>query len=452
MTAATTRRRGRPAGVSAAHESGWAPGGADECWRGWTCFASHLERAIDAGDTVLLRLDLLDMTDLEGTYGAQAVAAVRAATHRRLASVVGPQGALIGDGGTRFAACLPGLHDPADIARVAERLCAAAMAPVRVLGRPLRPGACIGTARAAAGDGVALLRAHADAAVAEARRAGAGAHRLHDAAMQDGIRARTTLRQALRQAVADHDIRLHYQPLVDMADRSLIGAEALARWDHSDLGTQCPAQFIPAAEDTGLIVPLGEQVLDMALAQVRAWVASGLGAPRVAVNVSGLELRQPDFAAGVRRALARAGVAPAALELELTEGALIDSGAQTSAALADLAAMGVSLAVDDFGTGYASVRYLRDLPVQKLKIDQTFVRNIATDPRDAAIVAAIVALARGLGLTTTAEGVQTDAQYRRLRDVGCNEGQGWLFGAAVRAEAFPGLRAQPAIVAKSTRS
>ncbi len=439
MTAATIRRQGRSAGMSAAEDiaSRWAPGVADDGWHGWASFAGHLERAIDAGDTVLLRLDLLDMTDLESTYGAQAVAAVRAATHRRLEALVGLEGALICDRGTRFAACLPGLHDPADIARVAGRLCAAAMAPVSVLGQPLRPGACVGTAHATPGDGVAMLRARANAAVEEARRVGAGIHRFYDAAMQDGIRARTMLRQALRQAVAGRDIRLHYQPLVDMADRSVVGAEALARWDHPDLGTQCPAQFIPAAEDTGLIVPLGEQVLDMALAQVRAWERLGHRAPRVAVNVSGVQLRNPDFAASVRRALARAGVAASALELELTEGALIDSGAHTSAALAELAAMGVVLAVDDFGTGYASLRYLRDLPVHKLKIDQTFIRNIATDPRDAGIVAAIVAMARGLGLTTTAEGVQTDAQYRQLRDVGCDEGQGWLFGAAVRAEVFP---------------
>jgi EAL domain-containing protein (putative c-di-GMP-specific phosphodiesterase class I) len=260
--------------------------------------------------------------------------------------------------------------------------------------------------------------------------------RSHDAAMQGGILARAELRRALRQAVADHDIRLHYQPLVAMADRSPTGAEALARWDHLTLGPQYPAQFIPAAEEMGLIVKLGAQVLDMALAQVRAWQASGHGAARVAVNVSALQLRDPDFAASVRRALARAGVAPAALELELTEGTRIDGGAHTSAALAELAAMGVSLAVDDFGTGYASLRYLRDLPVHKLKIDRTFICTVATDPRDAAIVAAIVAMARALGLTTTAEGVQTEAQYRRLREIGCDEGQGWLFGAAVRAEAF----------------
>lgn len=445
MTAAvpTLRRLSRAAVMSVADDtaSRWAPGAADDYWRGWSGFATHVERAIDAGHMALLRLDLLDLTDFESTYGPQAVAAVRNAAYLRLEALVGHGGALICDGGDRFAVCLPGLHDAADADAMAARLCATAMAPVSVVGHPLRANACVGAALAATGDGVALLRAEADAAVAEARRAGAGTYRLFTAEMRDGIRARTVLRQALRQAIADREIRLHYQPLVSMADQSVIGAEALARWDHADLGVQCPAQFIQAAEDTGLIVPLGEQVLDMALAQVRTWEASGLGAPRVAVNVSGLQLRQPDFAAGVRRALGRAGVLPSALELELTEGALIDSGAHTSSALAELAAMGVSLAVDDFGTGYASLRYLRDLPVHKLKIDQTFVRNVAADPRDAAIVAGIVSMARTLGLTTTAEGVQTEAQYRRLRDVGCDEGQGWLFGAAVRPEVFPGVSA-----------
>jgi EAL domain-containing protein (putative c-di-GMP-specific phosphodiesterase class I) len=418
--------------------SRWAPAAPDACWRGWAGFAAHVERAIDAGGAVLLRLDLLDMTDLEGTYGARAIAVVRAATQARLHAAVGPGGAVIGDGGTRFAACVAGPRDVAEIGRAAELLCIAAMAPVSVLGQPLRPSVCVGAAQSAPGRGVALLRTCADAAVEEARRAGAGAHRLYSAEMRDGIRDRTVLLQALRQAIAERQIRLHYQPVVAMADRSLIGAEALARWDHPDLGPQSPAQFIPVAEDTGLIVPLGEQLLDIALAQARAWATAGHGAPRVAVNVSGVQLRRPDFAASVGRALDRAGVAPALLELELTEGALIDSGPHTQAALAGLAGMGITLAVDDFGTGYASLRYLRDLPVQKLKIDQTFVRNIAVDPRDAAIVAAIVAMARGLGLTTTAEGVQTEAQYRQLRDAGCDQGQGWLFGAPIRPEAFPG--------------
>jgi EAL domain-containing protein (putative c-di-GMP-specific phosphodiesterase class I) len=246
------------------------------------------------------------------------------------------------------------------------------------------------------------------------------------------------LRQALQEAIADQQFRVHYQPVVRMADRGLIGAEALARWDHPELGMQSPAQFIPAAEDTGLIVPLGAQVLRMALEQTRHWRDAGSGAPRVAVNVSGVQLRRPDFAAAVRAALAEAGVAPTLLELELTEGALIESSQQTLAVLAELAGIGVTLAVDDFGTGYSSLRYLRDLPVHKLKIDQTFVRNLAVGSRDASIVAAVVAMARGLGLSTTAEGVQTEEQYRHLREVGCDHAQGWLFGAAVRPEAFPG--------------
>jgi EAL domain-containing protein (putative c-di-GMP-specific phosphodiesterase class I) len=255
--------------------------------------------------------------------------------------------------------------------------------------------------------------------------------------MQDDIRARTVLRQTLRQAIAKRQFRLHFQPVVNLTDRRVIGAEALARWEHPEHGLQSPAHFIPAAEETGQIVALGLQVLEMALHQVARWRDAGAGAPRVAVNVSGVQLRRPDFAPVVRRALQQAGVAPTLLELELTEGTLIDSGPQTLATLAELARIGVTLAVDDFGTGYSSLRYLRDLPVHKLKIDQAFVQNVAVDARDASIVAAIVAMARGLGLATTAEGVQTEDQYRRLREVGCEQGQGWLFGAPVRAELFP---------------
>jgi len=365
---------------------------------------------------------------------------VLAATLARLEAVVGDSGGVIGDGGARFAVFVAGLQEPHETALAAEALCAAVMAPISVLGHALRPAASIGAAQATPEDEVAVaaLRGRAEAALEEARRAGAAAHRLFSPEMLAGIRTRTVLRQALQQAIADREFRMHYQPVVRLSDRGLIGAEALVRWEHPVLGMQSPAQFIPAAEETGLIVPLGLQVLEMSLAQTRQWRDAGNGAPRVAVNVSGVQIRRPDFSAVVRAALDRAGVAPALLELELTEGTLIESSTQTMAALAELSAMGVTLAVDDFGTGYSSLRYLRDLPVHKLKIDQTFVRNLAVDRRDASIVAAVVAMARGLGLTTTAEGVQTEAQYRMLREVGCDQGQGWLFGAPVRPELFPG--------------
>ena len=435
MTAATPRAQRRLAGLSDVDGGTVPPAAADDPWRAWPIFALHLEQAIDAGDAALLRLDLLDLTDLEGTYGPQAISALRAVTFARLETFVRSRGMVIADGGARFAAFIAGLDGPDEIARVAEQMCAVVTAPTVVLGQTLHPAGCVGAAHVAPGCAVATVRSRAEAALEEARRAGTAAYRLFSPAMLEGIRSRTVLRQALQQAIADRQFRLHYQPLVRLSDRGLIGAEALARWKHPDLGMQAPAQFIPAAEETGLIVPLGAQVLEMALGQVRAWRDSGRGAPRVAVNVSALQIHRPDFARVVSRALAKAGVPPALLELELTEGTLIESSLRTIAMLAELAGMGVTLAVDDFGTGYSSLRYLRDLPVHKLKIDQTFVHNLAADSRDASIVAAVVAMARGLGLSTTAEGVQTEAQYRQLRDVGCDHGQGWLFGAPVALKA-----------------
>ncbi len=437
-TAATVRHERQPAAMSASDKAAATPGQeADAQWRDWPEFAAHLESAIDAGGAALIRLDLLDIADLQDTYGARTVAMVLAVTQSRLEAFARPRGGVISDGGARFAVFVADLHDPAELARAAEVMCAAAMTPIAVLGHSLRLGACVGAAQSAPDRAnAAALRGRADCALEAARRAGPGAHRLFSAEMRTTIRSRTVLRQALQQAITERQFRLHYQPVVRMTDRVLIGAEALARWEHPALGLQSPAQFIPAAEETGLIVPLGTQVLDMALAQLREWRATGRGAPRVAVNVAAAQIR-PDFATIVRRALDTAGVSPTLLELELTEGALIDSDARTVSVLAELAGMGVTLAVDDFGTGYSSLRYLRDLPVQVLKIDQTFVRNLAADSRDAPIVAAIVAMARGLGLTTTAEGVQTEAQYRQLRDVGCDNAQGWLFGAPARPEVFP---------------
>jgi EAL domain-containing protein (putative c-di-GMP-specific phosphodiesterase class I)/GGDEF domain-containing protein len=448
MIAATNRQQRGPAGMSCADAV--APArqperpavAAETAWRDWPGFAQQLEQAIDAGGAALLLLDLLDITDLEGTYGGQAIALLLATTQARLEAVLQRRGgAVIGDGRARFAVFLAGERAPDEVARAAEEFCAATASPIVVLGQALRPAACVGTAQSAPGCSVVALRGQAECALAEARRSGAGMHLPFSAEMQDDIRSRTVLRQALLQAIDDRQFHLQYQPVVRMADRGVVGAEALARWDHPGLGRQSPACFIPAAEATGLIVPLGLQVLEMALDQVRQWRDAGNGAPRVAVNVSGIQLRRPDFAAVVRRALDQAGIAPAALELELTEGALIDSSRQTVAALAELAGIGITLAVDDFGTGYSSLRYLRDLPVHKVKIDQTFVRNIAVDRRDASIDAAVVAMARGLGLTTTAEGVQTEEQYLRLREAGCDLGQGWLFGAPVQSEHFPRLAA-----------
>jgi EAL domain-containing protein (putative c-di-GMP-specific phosphodiesterase class I) len=212
------------------------------------------------------------------------------------------------------------------------------------------------------------------------------------------------------------------------------GAEALLRWDHPQLGQIPPESFIPMAEEGGLIAQIGALALEMALRQAQQWNQEGLRPPRIAVNVSGLQLRRSGFAETVARALAATDTYPEWLELELTEGSLIQDTVETNRVLDTLTAMGVSLTIDDFGTGYASLRYLRDLPVHKLKIDQVFVADIATDQRDARLVAAIVAMARSLELAVVAEGVETGAQRAALLAAGCPVGQGHFFLPPVSAD------------------
>ncbi len=240
------------------------------------------------------------------------------------------------------------------------------------------------------------------------------------------------MQQALRSGIDRDELFLEYQPIVpigpDTDAASARSVEALVRWRHPTLGVLPPLEFIPGAERSGLILPLGDAVLAMALRQMRAWIDAGSAPARVCVNVSALQLRAPDFAPGVLKHLDRMAVPPDRLMVELTEGTLIDGGGVVRDTLTALVGAGVRLAIDDFGTGYSSLRYLRELPVHTLKIDRSFITDIASNPRDVSIVAAIVAMARTLRLATVAEGIETEAQREVLARLGCDFGQGWLFG------------------------
>jgi diguanylate cyclase (GGDEF)-like protein len=236
------------------------------------------------------------------------------------------------------------------------------------------------------------------------------------------------LLRALRDGLGRGEIFLQYQPIEPLRPGGVGFVEALVRWNHPTLGVLPPSSFIAAAERSGLILPLGSHILALALRRMRQWLDAGIAPARVCVNVSGVQIRDPGFAEGVLGALDEAGVAADRLEIELTEGHLIDGSAGILRSLTGLATAGVRLAVDDFGTGYSSLRYLRDLPVHTLKIDRSFIQDIVGSRRDASIVAAIIAMARTLELETVAEGVEVAAQRDLLRDMGVDFGQGWLFG------------------------
>jgi EAL domain-containing protein (putative c-di-GMP-specific phosphodiesterase class I) len=245
--------------------------------------------------------------------------------------------------------------------------------------------------------------------------------------------ARLETESALRRALERGELRLHYQPAVDLASGAITGFEALIRWEHPTRGLLAPGAFIPLAEETGLIVGIGEWVLHEACTEAARWSQPLM----LSVNLSARQLAQPDLVATVRRALAETGIDPAGLCLEITESAVMESGAATTAQLRALKSLGVQLAIDDFGTGFSSLAHLRRFPVDMLKIDGTFVAGLGNEPQDASIAAAVISLAHALDLTTVAEGIETDEQLQILRRLGCDLGQGHLFArAAPAAEAL----------------
>jgi diguanylate cyclase (GGDEF)-like protein/PAS domain S-box-containing protein len=279
-----------------------------------------------------------------------------------------------------------------------------------------------------------LKRAHL--ALTMARQEGAGACRFYSPEFDDRVRHRVALRQSLQRAIVEEHFELHYQPFVDLETGGIVGAEALIRWKHPELGMQRPDVFIPYAESSGLIVPLGNWVMKQAMRQVVTWAGLGFDVPRISINLSGVQLSRPGFVAAVRQALRETGADPSRFGFELTEGVFLESTAEIRAQLDTLRSMGFELALDDFGTGHATFKYLRDFPVQKVKIDQTFIRQLVVDSSDASIVRAIIAVCRKIGQTVVAEGIETNMQRDFLREEGCEIGQGYLFSLPLAAEDF----------------
>ena len=254
--------------------------------------------------------------------------------------------------------------------------------------------------------------------------------------MHAEIEKRLAVEVDLRRAVERGEFVIHYQPQVGIEGDRITGVEALVRWQHPDRGLLLPAEFIGVAEESGLIVPLGEMVLRTACAQSRAWQEAGLPSVRMAVNLSARQFQQSDLVERVAQVLQETGLAPHLLDLEITESIAMKSLGSTITTLHGLKRIGVGIAIDDFGTGHSSLGYLRDFPVHVLKVDRSFVRDLTTDPKDAAVVAAIIGLAHTLDLEVTAEGVETEEQLAFLREHGCDEYQGYLFSKPVPAKAI----------------
>lgn len=277
------------------------------------------------------------------------------------------------------------------------------------------------------------LTKHADAAMHSAKTLGRNNYQFFTRALNEEVQERMVLETGLRLALKREEMRLVYQPKVDLVTREIIGAEALIRWHHPKHGLIPPARFIPVAEESGMVGEIGEWVLRAACRQIHHWQNMGL-APQIAVNVSARQFQQYDVAQLVSSAVSEPQISPGLLEIELTESAVMHNAEASIITVERLKKLGVRVAIDDFGTGYSSLSYLKRLPLDLLKIDQSFVRDISSDPNDAAIVRAIITLARNLGMKVTAEGVETEAQLAFLNAYGCQFAQGYLFGRPMSAD------------------
>jgi EAL domain-containing protein (putative c-di-GMP-specific phosphodiesterase class I) len=317
-------------------------------------------------------------------------------------------------------------------ADVARRILRDLPRPIHIDRHEVSTTASIGIAVFPAdGDDAETLVKHADTAMYHAKERGRNNFQFYSPSL-NRISVRTLrLEVALRQAVATGGLRLHYQPRVRLPDRTPVGMEALLRWNHPELGKVSPAEVIPVAESTGLIAPLGEWILHAACAQVRAWLDAGREPLPVAVNVSARQFALCDLRRNVSEALRANRLEPRWLEIEITESAVLGDDEDVPATLRDLRAMGVRVALDDFGTGYSALGYLTRLPIDTLKMDRSFVRDVDSDPSAAGVVRAVVAMAHSLGLRVVAEGVDAEEQARALCELGCDELQGFLVSGAL---------------------
>jgi diguanylate cyclase (GGDEF)-like protein/PAS domain S-box-containing protein len=330
-------------------------------------------------------------------------------------------------GGDEFAILMSDIEEPADVAIFARRLLDEIAEPFDVMGHQVVIGASIGIAMGPSdGDDADKLMKSADMALYRAKADGKGAFRFFEPGMDARAQVRRKLEVDLRAALRTGELEIHYQPLVDLATNTVSGCEALLRWPHPERGFIPPSEFIPIAEETGLIAQLGTYVLRQACADAVLW-PDGV---KLAVNLSPLQFRTGNLFVTVKQALEETGLAPTRLELEITETLLLEKADHVLATLHALRALGVRISMDDFGTGYSSLSYLRKFPFDKIKIDRSFVHDLGANAEAQAIVRAILSLGTSLGITITAEGVETEAELRCLKAEGCHEGQGYLFSKA----------------------
>lgn len=400
---------------------------------------THLEQALQAcsaddGLAVLL-LDLDNFKIINDSCGHNVGDELLMEVARQLKKFVGPRGLVARLGGDEFVVVLNKIAARDAAALDADAILKMLTAPVRAAGRAISTSVSIGVTLCPhdSRDLDAVLR-NADLAMYRAKESGRSNVQFFEPKMNTQVRHRLTMEHALRRALKQKQFVVHYHPLIEIATRRIVGLEALVRWEHPRLGLMPPTKFIPIAEESGLIVPLGEHVLRTVCEQVVRWQASDVPTVPVAVNWSAIQLQRQSVVEVVQRILSETGMQPELLSLEITEGALMRNAREHAAALQVLRDAGVCIQIDDFGTGYSSLSYLRELPIDTLKIDRSFINRVDENPADGAIVSAILAMAKSLDLRVVAEGVETAAQLEALHRHGCEVAQGFFFSRPLPAD------------------
>jgi diguanylate cyclase (GGDEF)-like protein/PAS domain S-box-containing protein len=396
---------------------------------------AFLEADRKAHQVGVIFLDIDHFKDVNDTLGHEAGNLLLQATARRLQGCFRSMDTVARFAADEFAVMLAEVAHVDAVTRVVQHVIDKFKEPIDILGSELFVTFSMGIALYPVDDGdVDTMLRNANSALYSAKAVGSNSYQFYSAAMTERASRHLTLQTGLRRALDKRELLLHYQPQIDCASGRIIGVEALVRWQHPDKGTISPAQFIPVAEETGLIVPIGEWVLRTACLQAQAWQQQGLPPMRMAVNLSARQFKDPRFALRVLEILNETGLDARYLELEITESILMDGLDSVNAVLQDFKRAGILISLDDFGTGYSSLSYLKRFPIDKLKIDQSFVREVLTDLSDASLVRAVIAMARALRLTVIAEGVETQGQCDFLRADGCDELQGYHIARPMPAE------------------
>ena len=343
-------------------------------------------------------------------------------------------------GGDEFVAVLEGIDTPERISGVVERIIQEINLPICLEGSEVFVGCSVGISfYPKDGTDVDILMRNADLALYRAKDDGKNCYRLYSEEMNASAHTRYLTETRLRKAIELGELSLAYQPQFDTRNQRLVGAEALLRWNNADMGNISPATFIPIAEQTGLIISIGLWVLEQVCLLQKSLQDAGMHPIRIAVNVSPVQFRQKDLVESFEAILQKTGVKASCIEIEVTEGTIMTDANNAIETLERMRALGLSIALDDFGTGYSSLGYLKKFPIDKIKIDRTFISDLETNPDDAVIISAIIGLSNSLGMTPLAEGVETERQLHLLKEAGCNQIQGFLLGRPMPTSEFRAL-------------